>query len=527
MDKTLNINIAGSVFSIEEEAYKILRDYLQSLDMRFRNVKGGTETIEDIELRIAEIFHSQKGNAGVINKENVEAMISVIGKPEDFDISDTQKEYEEQPSAEVRKRLYRNPDDTIIAGVCGGIGAYLNTDPVLIRILFVLFTAFFAAGFFMYVVLWIALPPANNDSRKKEMYGSAYARVMAMQREAYGTGSYNSGTYNKGYYQTSRVGSAINEVFRALGRIMYIIMRIFLIIVGISLLLAGFLFLLTLVLIFILKIPGAVSAGPVDFNIMYLPDFITYIVSPSVYPWILILSAIVVILPLAALIYWGVKMIFWFRANDGILSLSLLVIWVLSVTTLTIMLFSEGISFAEDSKVSSVIPIDLSADTLYIKTGNSVASLMDEKSLPLITQEYSLIMNKDRKELYISPWLEIEYSGNEHSGITVTKKSSGNNEIAALNIAKEIPYNYSISEDSIILDDYFLISSSRKWSADQIEIKIGLPAGTVVKTDSGIEKLLNIRACRKGHDSYFPLEKKDGFSLWKVTEENLVPLPAR
>ena len=82
--------------------------------------------------------------------------------------------------------MYRNPDDTIISGVCGGIGAYLNTDPVLFRILFVLFTATFGIGFFIYLALWIALPLANTDSRKREMYGKSYQSVISHKSNAAG-----------------------------------------------------------------------------------------------------------------------------------------------------------------------------------------------------------------------------------------------------------------------------------------------------------------------------------------------------
>ena len=71
MDKTININLGGTLFQIEEEAYKMLKNYLQSIDMKFRNTPGGNETIEDIEIRIAEIFQSQKGTAGIISTENV------------------------------------------------------------------------------------------------------------------------------------------------------------------------------------------------------------------------------------------------------------------------------------------------------------------------------------------------------------------------------------------------------------------------------------------------------------------------
>src|SRR5512136_1988099 len=172
MDKTININISGALFQVDEEAFRILRDYLQAIDNRFRNVQGGHETIEDIESRIAEIFQSQKGLAAVITRDNVEAMISIIGKPEDFDLNEP--ETEAPIYASRKRRMYRNPEDTIIGGVCGGIGANLNTDPVLFRILFVLFTVFFGVGFLVYIVLWIALPLASSDSKKKEMYGNDY-----------------------------------------------------------------------------------------------------------------------------------------------------------------------------------------------------------------------------------------------------------------------------------------------------------------------------------------------------------------
>jgi len=148
MDKTIKINLGGSLFQIDEDAYRILREYLQAIDSRFRHVAGGAETIEDIESRVAEIFQSQKGSAGVISGENVEAMISVLGKPGDFDVNDD--EIITPSYSSERRRMFRNPKDSIIGGVCGGMGAYLNTDPVWFRILFVVTALFFFVGFFVY-----------------------------------------------------------------------------------------------------------------------------------------------------------------------------------------------------------------------------------------------------------------------------------------------------------------------------------------------------------------------------------------
>ena len=103
MDKTININIGGTLFQIDEDAYRILRDYLQAINNRFRNIQGGNETIEDIESRIAEIFRFAKGfGRSYYQLENVEAMISIIGKPEDFDHNDAKPETHSLHSTEKK-----------------------------------------------------------------------------------------------------------------------------------------------------------------------------------------------------------------------------------------------------------------------------------------------------------------------------------------------------------------------------------------------------------------------------------------
>ena len=93
--------------------------------------------------------------------------------------------------------------------------------------------------------------------------------------------------------------------------------------------------------------PGAFSTNAVGVSISYLPDFMNYIISPNLVPWVKAMIALVVVIPLLALIYAGVRMIFWFRARDGYIWLAALVLWVMSAAALSIMLFNEGIGFAE------------------------------------------------------------------------------------------------------------------------------------------------------------------------------------
>jgi phage shock protein PspC (stress-responsive transcriptional regulator) len=235
MDKTININLGGILFQIDEDAFRILRDYLQAINNRFAYIQGGHETIEDIESRIAEIFQSQKGLTGVVTKENVESMISIIGKPEDFDLGGA--EMESQVYTSNNKRMFRNPEDKILGGVCSGIAAYLNTDPVLFRILFVLLFVFFGVGFIVYIGLWIALPEARTDSQKRLMYGNSYNKARSESKSYTNTQVADSSYTNNGYYNQSGLANAINEVFRAFGRVCYIILRIFLIIIGVTLVL--------------------------------------------------------------------------------------------------------------------------------------------------------------------------------------------------------------------------------------------------------------------------------------------------
>ena len=170
MEKTIRINLGGVLFHIDDEAYRILRDYLQAINLRLRNIPGSNETIDDIESRIAEIFLSQKPTAGVISRLNVEDMIYIIGKPEDF--SETEDEIPGPAYRSINgKRMVRNSDDRIIGGVCGGIGRYLNTDPVWFRLFFILFALMFGVGVLVYLALWIALPSSETGSSAKDIYG--------------------------------------------------------------------------------------------------------------------------------------------------------------------------------------------------------------------------------------------------------------------------------------------------------------------------------------------------------------------
>ena len=169
----MNINIGGVVFHVDENAYDKLKSYLRQINRHFKNTDGGDEIIHDIEARIVELFQ-QKINAKkeVINLNDVNEVIAVMGKPSDFE-EDVEEEYFNDPDVRhvSRKRLFRDIDNRVIGGVCSGLGAYFRFDTVWFRIGFVIATLS-GVSILAYLILWLIIPPARTISEKLEMQGN-------------------------------------------------------------------------------------------------------------------------------------------------------------------------------------------------------------------------------------------------------------------------------------------------------------------------------------------------------------------
>jgi len=501
MDKTININLGGTLFHIDEESYRILRDYLQAISRKFQNVPGGNETIDDIESRIAEIFLSQKSTAGVINRINVEDMIYIIGKPEDFGQPE-----DERPgpvfSSGYGRKMFRIHDGRIIGGVCGGIGRYLNTDPVWFRLFFILFALMFGVGILVYLALWIALPSSETGSASKDLYSKS---------DFYRNSSVNS---SRAYSASSQVGNAFNEIFRAIGKVMWIIVRVILILLGVSIVVAGFLTIVSFIMVFIFKYPGAFSTDAAGMDISYLPDFLNYVLTPSLVPWIKVLITITVAFPLLVIIYLGVRMIFWFRAKDGVFLLTGLVIWVVSIAALSILLFNEGISFTENAKSISQEYFKTVPDTLYIISDKKISDLSVDNEIRIPDDEYTIFISEEDKKVYIRTFLDISGADENALSVTVRKRSAGRSKLDATEKADRLLYNYRISGDTLFLDDYFTYPDNTKWSFDEVGVIVNIPEGTIVYMDKTVERLFH-----SYNDEDFVTDARNRF--WLMTEDGL------
>ncbi len=176
MNKTININLGGYFFHIDETAYQKLRRYLDAISKSLSDdPQGKNEIIADIEARISELLSEKITDARqVVNEQDISNIIKIMGEPEDYEENETG--YKDNSSSYQRKKtsarkLYRDGDDKFLGGVAAGIGHYVGIDAIWLRLL--LIALFFGAGFgfLIYVILWVLLPEATTTAEKLEMEG--------------------------------------------------------------------------------------------------------------------------------------------------------------------------------------------------------------------------------------------------------------------------------------------------------------------------------------------------------------------
>ena len=327
MKKNITINLCGRLFQIDEDAYELLQQYIESLRQSFGREEGGEEIVNDIEARICELFSelNQRGTEA-ITIEHVKDIITRIGKPEELTgeeekLENSGHKYDSFRSAaqgfrdNVRartagKRLYRNPNDKIVAGVLSGIAAYTGSDVTWWRIgyamlilasnfLLPMFGIWFSFGFFLhinlafivfYFVLAIAIPVADTPKQVLEMEGKEVtpqnlADVVVEDKQP-------------AQHRRGCLGSFFSVIIT-------IFMGIFVgiaAIVGLVLLVCLLLIIVSLVVVF--TVPSVRTSLPFEFEDLHLAELM------SVHPWIVIAFVIGLLLALCIPLYAIVHMLF-------------------------------------------------------------------------------------------------------------------------------------------------------------------------------------------------------------------------
>lgn len=244
MKKTFNINIGGYVFTIDDDAYTLLDNYLTTLRHAFGSEQDGTEIVNDIEIRISELFQELTTNGQiVITLSDVENVINRIGKPEDI----LQTEVSESIDAEgdvveevtvkhtatpppyhepVKRKFFRDPRHSQLGGVCAGIAAYLDVDVVWVRLLAVA-SIFVSCSITIlaYIILWIVVPPAITPLEQMQMTGKepTIENIGQTVTESF---SQNEGTSPRESSQANGVAGGVSNFLSVLAKIGIIIFLI-------------------------------------------------------------------------------------------------------------------------------------------------------------------------------------------------------------------------------------------------------------------------------------------------------------
>lgn len=196
MQRIIQINIASRLIPIEEDAYGILKDYITSLERHFSGEDGKEEIINDIEGRIAELFNSRlSAGAHAIDKPDVLKVIETLGTASALNDgrdamgnasshfpSTATRTSRQQGYENSSRRLFRNPNDKMLGGVCSGIANYFDIDPVIVRLIFVVMFLGLGVGLLAYIITWIVIPVAKSPQDMQYMSGGTPMDFETMKR---------------------------------------------------------------------------------------------------------------------------------------------------------------------------------------------------------------------------------------------------------------------------------------------------------------------------------------------------------
>ena len=521
MKKTIKIKIGGIVFHIDDDAYSMLQQYLSSLEEYFKAKAEGKEVMEDIESRIAEIFQQKaSGQKEVVDQEDVIAMIEILGKAKDIiEEEDYQSSESKQTYSQTGKRLYRDPDNAILGGVCGGLGSYFNTDPIWFRILFLILLLVYGAGL-VYIILWIVLPKAETAAQKLEMKGEnvTVKNIEKTIKEEFETVKDNLGKIKEteSYAHSKDVA---HDIFNAIGRILLFILRTILVVIGVVFIIVGFVSLVSF-LGALLFSNTLFFADMLDTPRFYLPHILPVFVSHGNVYLVMIALLLTIMIPLIALMYGGIKMVFRLKVKDNAIGLTALIIWLIALSGLASVGIFEGVNYSESARITTTHSLkNLNSDTLYLSMNNEPAIFNNIGFVRFEVDNEGLYRDPETGIIYGKPNLYIERSESGEVELEVLKKSRGRSSQQAWEHARELEYYWDIQDSLLLFNHYFELPEKQRWRAPYLNLTLKIPEGKVIFLDNELIQIIDGIETPEYRRSYELVGK-----IWKVTEEGLIEL---
>ncbi len=470
MKSTIKVSISGIAFNLEDDAYQLLKNYLDELTIHFSKNEGEKEIIEDIEARLAELLLAKINTPEqAVTANNVTEVIDILGKPEELNddssanVNSNNIPY--SPPVSAKKRLYRDPDNQVVAGVCGGLGVYFNTDPVIFRILFVVLTIsspflwflnFGAAAVIAYVVLWICLPQALTMAQKLEMRGESpsVANIERKMREE----------ALKSPVQARPKRSAIGNIIRVGFYILAAIIAIPIICVGIALIVAF--------------IAVAFAGGWfLQDSVFPLMDFVA--IAGTNLTLIKILALIVIAIPLMLLVYAAIRLLFRFKAKSKGIVISLVTIWIICIFGLIAVGGYTLRDYRSGAKQLTEETYTTTSDTLYIDIPRDFAQNNNRFYVGWDSDDHHpyipyLWINEQKDVMSVFPEVDIYYTDDSTFNISYTRSVRAKNKAIARLKVEAIPVQYNVT-DSLITVNPHQFTKEHKWSGESGRLIIYAP----------------------------------------------------
>ena len=488
MNKTVNINLAGTFFHIDEDAFGKLSRYLDAIRRSFSDLNGQDEIIKDVEARISELF-SEKINdiSQVITIKQLDEVIAVMGQPEDYmvdeeifeDASPNQKSQSRSQSS--HKQLFRDEDNKFIAGVSSGLGHYFSIDAIWIRLFWIASILLgFGTPILVYILLWILIPEALTTSEKlkmnrepvnisniekkiKEELENASNKIKEVDYDMYKENTQKGATI---FFST--IGKIFAGIFNVFGKFFGLI----LIILSLSIIIG------LIVGLFSTGTFGIVAGG---FEIF---DYLSIVLIDSFPFWLLVLLVfLIVVIPAFSLFILGLKLIITNLKSIGTTAkIILFVLWICSIIGLSVLGVKQATEQGYDGDYITENRISIKAnDTLKLKMLSNNRYEYDASR----SGSFYLKSDEDGNKIIYSNDIRLIVRSTNDSVATVflEHKAEGSSFDNAKERAEAIDYKYTFNNNTLTLNSYFTTDIVNKYREQEIEIVLYLPLGTILFAD--------------------------------------------
>ena len=483
MNKTVNINLAGMVFHINEDAFEILNNYLNTLKNHFKNEESADEILKDIEGRIAELFTERLNNKEAVSLTDINEVITIMGEPSQYDDEIEQEKPQEQQHKEEdlrkgkRRKVFRDEEGRMIGGVCSGMANYFDISVFWSRIIFFFLLFIMGPGApFIYIMLWIALPSAKTTAEKLEMKGEKVNinNIEKNIKDELNIVENKILDFDKKY--TKEIFGA-NSFFRKIVDFcIRVITGIFKFIgscFGIFCILFGG---ILLFLIFSFVFSGAEILFQ---NHPMVEHVCSNFFNNKSATWLSLFIGI----PIVAIILFGLRLVNNTKIHMNY-KIGIFVLWIISLFFLLNSAKDISIEFQEEAKNTIIENIITESDTLYLSM-NDVDRVFDNafdaKGFKVTPFEDNL--------MGIGMQLDIVKSKEDNLNIIKEATARGKNKQIAKEMTEGVGFEFLLEDDNLIFDDFFTIST-QKWRMQELDLTLEIPVGMVIFLDHSLEDLI-------------------------------------